>query len=58
MMFVRAKLPLCVFMGVDSENKTRILAQALLMNEQTESYAFAIKHFVKICAGGRPRVRV
>lgn len=55
-MRVRSKLPLCAFIGVDKENKSRIIAQALLPNEQTDSFKFALKHLIIICRG-HPKVR-
>lgn len=53
---VRAKLPFCAFIGVDQENKSRIIAQTLLPNETTQSFEFVIEHLVKLCGGLHPKV--
>ena len=51
----RYNMKLCLFVGVDSENKTTIFAQGLLANEQIPSFEFAIDHLIAIC-GGHPKV--
>ncbi|CAN0466652.1 unnamed protein product, partial [Ascophyllum nodosum] len=51
----RYHLKLCLIIGVDSENKSRVLAQAFLSDEQTASFEYVLNHFVKIC-GGYPQV--
>eukprot|EP00904_Undaria_pinnatifida_P011912 jgi/Undpi1/7851/HiC_scaffold_23.g10323.m1 len=50
----RYNMKLCLFVGVDSENKTTIFAQGLLANEQIPSFEFAIDHLIAIC-GGHPK---
>lgn len=52
----RYKLPLVLIVGVDSENKTRILAQAVIPNEQTDSFTKILKQFVDMCHGIHPEV--
>ncbi|CAN0491261.1 unnamed protein product, partial [Laminaria digitata] len=39
-------LKLMLFIGVDSENKSVVLAQGFFSDEQTTSFAYALKHFV------------
>lgn len=51
----RYDLKLMLFIGVDSENKSVVLAQGFFSDEQTTSFAYALKHFVAIC-GGHPVV--
>lgn len=51
--FCRYDMKLMLFIGVDSENKSVVLAQGFFPDEQTTSFAYAIKHFVQIC-GGHP----
>ncbi|CBJ29724.1 putative far-red impaired response protein [Ectocarpus siliculosus] len=46
---------LCLFVGVDSENKTQVFAQGFFSNESTEAFDFANKFFLDIC-GGHPKV--
>ncbi|CAN0260765.1 unnamed protein product, partial [Laminaria digitata] len=46
-------LKLMLFIGVDSENKSVVLAQGFFSDEQTTSFAYALKHFVAIC-GAHP----
>lgn len=53
----RAKLPFCALIGVDKENKSRVICQALLPNEQAASYEFAITHLIKVCGGLHPKVQ-
>ncbi|CAM9950714.1 unnamed protein product, partial [Ectocarpus fasciculatus] len=51
----RYDFKLCLFVGVDSENKTVIFAQGLLSNEQISSFDFANRFLLEIC-GGHPKV--
>ncbi|CAM9640468.1 unnamed protein product [Laminaria digitata] len=51
----RYGMKLCVFIGVDSENKTAILAQGFLADEPTDPFEFALKHLIKACEG-HPKV--
>lgn len=53
--YARYNMHLCLFVGVDSENKTVTFAQGLLSNEQMPSSELAIKHLVRIC-GEPPQV--
>ena len=53
----RAKLPLRIFVRVDSEGKTLVLAQELLPNEQTPSFEFVLENFIDLCRGAHPKVR-
>ncbi|CAN0300328.1 unnamed protein product, partial [Hapterophycus canaliculatus] len=46
---------LCLYVGVDKEDKTVIFAQGFLSNEQSTSFDFANRFFVEIC-GGHPKV--
>ncbi|CAN0419149.1 unnamed protein product, partial [Hapterophycus canaliculatus] len=45
---------LALMVTVDSENKIRIVAQALLRNERTDSFAFVCHHYTKLRHGLRP----
>ncbi|CAN0030352.1 unnamed protein product, partial [Hapterophycus canaliculatus] len=47
---------LALIVTVDSENKTRIVGQALLRNESTDSFAFVLQHFKKLRHGLSPDV--
>ena len=53
--FDRYDFKLCLYMGVDSENKTIVFAQGFLSNEQSETFDFANQFFLEIC-GGHPKV--
>lgn len=48
---------LCLYVGVDSENKTQVFAQGFFSNESTEAFDFANKFFLEIC-GGHPTCKV
>ncbi|CAM9680822.1 unnamed protein product [Pylaiella littoralis] len=50
-----AKLPFCAFIAVDKENKSRVICQALLPNEQASSYESALTHLIKVCGGLHPK---
>lgn len=39
---------LALLVTVDSENKTRIVGQALLRNERTDSFKFVLDHYKKL----------
>ena len=56
MMLCRYDLKLMLFIGVDSENKSVVLAQGFFSDEQTASFLWALKHYCTIC-GGHPEVR-
>lgn len=47
---------LALLVTVDSENKTRIVGQALLRNKRTDSFAFVLDQFTKLRHGLRPDV--
>eukprot|EP00904_Undaria_pinnatifida_P011900 jgi/Undpi1/7840/HiC_scaffold_23.g10312.m1 len=51
----RYDFKLCLYVGVDSENKTIVFAQGFLGNEQSETFDFANQFFLEIC-GGHPKV--
>ena len=51
----RYDMKLCLFIGVDSENKSIVLAQGFLSDEQITSFERVLKHFIIIC-GGHPEV--
>lgn len=53
----RYNYKLCLYVGVDSENKTQVFAQGFFSNESTEAFDFANKFFLDIC-GGHPKVGV
>lgn len=55
--FFRYGFKLCLYVGVDSQNKTIVFAQGFMSNEQAESFDFVNKVFVEIC-GGHPKVSV
>lgn len=55
-LFNRYKLSLALIVGNDSENKTRILAQAVLPNERTDAFKFVMEKFVELCGGVHPGV--
>eukprot|EP00904_Undaria_pinnatifida_P011630 jgi/Undpi1/7598/HiC_scaffold_23.g10071.m1 len=50
----RYDFKLCLYVGVDSENKTIVFAQGFLGNEQSETFDFANQFFLEIC-GGHPK---
>lgn len=54
-MMCRYDLRLMLFIGVDSENKSIVLAQGFFSGEQTTSFLWALKHYCSIC-GGHPEV--
>lgn len=54
-MVCRCDLKLMLFIGVDSENKSIVLAQGLFSDEKTTSFLWALKHYCSIC-GGHPEV--
>ena len=54
-MLCRYDLKLMLFIGVDSENKSIVLAQGFFADEQTASFLWALKHYCNIC-GGQPEV--
>ncbi|CAM9288476.1 unnamed protein product, partial [Laminaria digitata] len=51
----RYDLKLMLFIGVDSENKSIVLAQGFFSDEQTTSFLWALKHYCNIC-GGHPEL--
>ncbi|CAN0255656.1 unnamed protein product, partial [Scytosiphon promiscuus] len=51
----RYDFKLCLYVGVDIENKTVIFAQGFLSNEQSTSFDFANQFFIDVC-GGHPKV--
>lgn len=51
----RYPMPVCLIIGVDSENRSRVLLQAVLQNEQTASFEYLLRHVVKLC-GRSPQV--
>ena len=46
---------LCLFVGVDAENKDVLFSQGFLANEQTSSFDFATNHYLEV-VGGHPQV--
>ncbi|CAN0141089.1 unnamed protein product, partial [Phaeothamnion confervicola] len=53
----RYGLPLCVFIGEDSNFKTIVLAQALVHKEDTAAFTWAYEHFRdSCCVKGAPPV--
>lgn len=44
-------MKLCLFVGIDSENKTRILAQGFVSDEQVTSFEKTLVFVIKICKG-------
>lgn len=48
----RYQMLVCIFVGVDGENKSQVLCQALMGNEQTESFEWVLRNFLVLC--GRP----
>ena len=46
---------LCLFVGVDAENKDVLFSQGFLANEQTSSFVFATNHYLEV-VGGHPQV--
>ncbi|CAM9836724.1 unnamed protein product [Pylaiella littoralis] len=48
---------LCLYVGVDSENKRQVFAQGYFSRESTEAFDFANKSFLEIC-GGHPKAGV
>ena len=52
----RYDLKLMLFIGVNSENKSIVLAHGFFSDEQTTSFLWALKHYSNIC-GGHPEVR-
>lgn len=55
-MFPSLGFSLVLMVTVDSENKTRIVCQALLRNEQTDSFSFVLQHYSKLRHGLEPEV--
>lgn len=53
---IRTGFALALIVTVDSENKTRIVGQALLRNERTGSFAFVLHHYKKLRHGLSPEV--
>ena len=53
-MLCRYDLKLMLFIGVDSENKSIVLAQGFFSDEQTTSFLWALEHYCNIC-GGHPQ---
>lgn len=47
---------LALIVTVDSENKTRIVGQALLRNERTDSFEFVLNHYTRLRHGLPPLV--
>lgn len=45
-----------IMVTVDSENKTRIVGQAILRNERTDSFAFVLEQYTKMRHGLAPEV--
>lgn len=51
-------MKLCLFIGVDSENKSVVFAQGFFSDEQTTTFVYALEHFKKICGDKHPEVSV
>ncbi|CAN0535817.1 unnamed protein product, partial [Laminaria digitata] len=47
----RYDLTLMLFIGVDSENNSVVLAQGFFSDELTTSFLWALKHYCTICGG-------
>ena len=54
----RYKRPLCLFVGVDEENHTVILAQALMCDETTATFEKVLQDFLGFCEGVHSKVRL
>lgn len=53
----RYKYHLALIVVVDNENRTQIVMQALLSNEQTESFVFTFDAFNDLIEGGSVQVK-
>lgn len=49
-------MPLCLVVSTDGDNRTRLLAQALILNEREDSIAFVLNGFKDLYDGKQAEV--
>ena len=48
--------PLCFIVAVDGDNHSRVVAQALIVDEKTNAFEFIFQHLLQAADGLHPRV--